>query len=323
MTDSYSSRVYKRLLDFPPDNITDPFGLCREIHSIAREIPLVDSFYIGFYDSEIDQLGFPYTADLEILDTAEYRPIDVGAASEVIRTGKPYILSPQTAKGYKPGRRFGHVKKRSKSAIHMPMFADKTGDVVGVIAILSYTENAFDSAVLAVMEKIAEIVARPLIPFAQKDSTRELRIKIAEQGTLFHASLQELHERLNEISDIPKRNAYASNEVNLKNILELVNASKELCKEIQARVAYRAHEISFLQDKRRVDLLRRLTRAQREVAELVGTGTITKAIALELSISEATVRTHIGAASERLGVQGREGLYNLLSPFYERKRSPQ
>jgi two-component system, NarL family, response regulator LiaR len=64
----------------------------------------------------------------------------------------------------------------------------------------------------------------------------------------------------------------------------------------------------------------RLTRREREVLELIGHGFSNKRIALELGISEKTVKTHVGHVLAKLGVSDRTqaALYavraGLLSP---------
>jgi DNA-binding NarL/FixJ family response regulator len=49
----------------------------------------------------------------------------------------------------------------------------------------------------------------------------------------------------------------------------------------------------------------RLTRREREVLELIAGGRSNKRIALELGISEKTVKTHVGHLLEKLGVSDR------------------
>lgn len=50
-----------------------------------------------------------------------------------------------------------------------------------------------------------------------------------------------------------------------------------------------------------------LTKREKEVFELLITNKTTKEIALELKISEKTVRNHISNVMQKLGVKGRAG----------------
>jgi DNA-binding NarL/FixJ family response regulator len=57
----------------------------------------------------------------------------------------------------------------------------------------------------------------------------------------------------------------------------------------------------------RADRADQLTRREREVLELIGSGRSNKRIALELGVSEKTVKTHVGHVLAKLGVADRTG----------------
>lgn len=74
----------------------DLIALFQQIHQVVGSLLPADNFSVTLYDEEKDQLSFPYRVD-EVDQTSESsKPAAGTLCAEIIRTGRPLLLTPET-----------------------------------------------------------------------------------------------------------------------------------------------------------------------------------------------------------------------------------
>ncbi len=99
-------------------------------------------------------------------------------------------------------------------------------------------------------------------------------------------------------------------------IPELINRLRDFSASASDHSAKISLSNAFLHEKKKngeKDILAKLTKREREVAELVGSGASNKDIARELSISDRTVKAHLTAIFEKLEIKDRLSLALKMS----------
>jgi diguanylate cyclase (GGDEF)-like protein/PAS domain S-box-containing protein len=114
----------------------DLLALFRRIHQIIGNLLPATNFFVALYDETKDELSFPYYVD-EHDDAPAPRKLDSGTLSaEVIRTGQPLLLTPDS----KPSlhERVGPVVgKESLDWLGVPLTSQK--GVIGALVVQSYS----------------------------------------------------------------------------------------------------------------------------------------------------------------------------------------
>jgi diguanylate cyclase (GGDEF)-like protein/PAS domain S-box-containing protein len=114
----------------------DLLALFQRIHQIIGNLLPATNFFVALYDETKDELSFPYYVD-EHDDAPAPRKLDSGTlSSEVIRTGQPLLLTPDS----KPSlhERVGPVVgKESLDWLGVPLTSQK--GVIGALVVQSYS----------------------------------------------------------------------------------------------------------------------------------------------------------------------------------------
>jgi diguanylate cyclase (GGDEF)-like protein/PAS domain S-box-containing protein len=114
----------------------DLLALFQRIHQIIGNLLPATNFFVALYDETKDELSFPYYVD-EHDGTPAPRTLDSGTLSaEVIRTGQPLLLTPDS----KPSlhERVGPVVgKESLDWLGVPLISQK--GVIGALVVQSYS----------------------------------------------------------------------------------------------------------------------------------------------------------------------------------------
>ncbi|MCB5185888.1 diguanylate cyclase [Methylobacillus gramineus] len=74
----------------------DLIALFQRIHQIVRTLLPADNFSVTLYDKDKDQLSFPYRVDEDELRSEPSKPAAGTLCAEIIHTGKPLLLTPET-----------------------------------------------------------------------------------------------------------------------------------------------------------------------------------------------------------------------------------
>ena len=287
------------------------YDICKFLYETVKEIPNTHAFYVGLYYEYINQIGFPYTCDEDNWVIADYRPLNNGPSSWVVKNRKPFILTGENIEQHQSGSHFGNTTKPSKSALHYPMFANdssKNSILVGVISMQSYVANNYADEAEIFFETVARKAGELFLPFIEVESVKSLHEKLAEQTNVSNQYLDEITEEIDGIKKLIKRNVPSSEILNQLEILS------NHCKEIQSTMIVRKHPISSLKEKMKLELWEKLTASEKKVVEKLLESKENKAIATALKISHESVKTHIKNACLKLDIKnGREGLYNFFN----------
>ncbi len=117
----------------------DLLALFQRIHQIVGKLLPADNFSVALYDEEKDQLTFPYRVD-EYEPTSEpSKPAAGTLCAEIIRTGRPLLLTPETIAALPDGLRvaFG---TNSLCWLGVPLKSHK--GTIGVLVVKSYLGGA-------------------------------------------------------------------------------------------------------------------------------------------------------------------------------------
>jgi diguanylate cyclase (GGDEF)-like protein/PAS domain S-box-containing protein len=77
-------------------------SLFQHIHEVVKDLLPATDFIVALYDSENDELSFPYTADQDGLAPAPEMPKPDVLIARVVRTGQALLLTPETAASVVP-----------------------------------------------------------------------------------------------------------------------------------------------------------------------------------------------------------------------------
>ncbi len=122
---------------------------CAHLYQAAQQLsPYVHSFYVCLYEPEVDEtapLHFVWGIDEGYRSESSRKPLGSGPTSLVVRTGQPYVLTPQTRLYQASGNRFGQTGRPSLSAIHLPLrywsaaASERDASILrGVVSVQSY-----------------------------------------------------------------------------------------------------------------------------------------------------------------------------------------
>lgn len=292
---------------------TNLFDLCEHLYKTVSALTKTDAFYVGLYDEDNEQIGFPYTVDNGKWEKSDYQPLGNGPTSWVIRNRTSFILGEENISLHQSGSYFGNMKKSSKSAIHSPMFtttAEQKEILVGVISIQSYETGVYDKSTIEFFKLLARSAGRIFLPFVEKNSAIALRKKLAQQANTYNKFLFDITKELDSIKKLIKRSAPEAD------ILQLIDTCSNYCKEIQASMISGDFRSSTLKEEIKEEAIKNLTPIQRRIVEKILEGKENITIAAELRLSHEAVRKQVQKICDELGIEKGRGrtvkLYNLF-----------
>ena len=113
----------------------DMLTLFRRIHHIIGELLPAQNFAVALYDAERDQLSFPYHVDVQEPSPVLRKPAAGTLCAEVIRSGQPLLLTPETLDGF-PAHLRQIVGRKSLCWLGVPLNSSK--GTIGALVLKSY-----------------------------------------------------------------------------------------------------------------------------------------------------------------------------------------
>lgn len=269
--------------------------LYHRTRTLVAELAPVDSFYIGFRQGE-SAIAYPYNWDGHEYDDPNVNTFSPeGLTAWIVKHKKTYWSKSDQALLLHRGRAFGDTQRRSAEAIVAPLLENK--QVIGVLAVLSYTTPVYDAATVRFVEGLAEILVTALSR-EREDQERRARWGLAEPTeppiTETLRRLRRQAERLRELlADHPA--------------LEEAERLCQTCAQAQTESA------EWLLQGQETDPLAGLTPREREIAQLLTLPLTYCELGERLGISEKTVKTHCANLLRKLGIGGRSGVAQLLA----------
>ncbi len=156
-------------------NTTD--NLIKLIGKIKVELGAVidtTNFYIALYHSENDTISLPFIADEK--DKVTSIPAGKTLTNYVIKTKKPLLATKNKIKELEEADEVGRFGSDSEIWLGVPL--KLKGDVIGVLAVQSYTDEfAYDKSDMEVLEFISEQIS---ISIDRKNAEQELKDALAK-----------------------------------------------------------------------------------------------------------------------------------------------
>lgn len=113
----------------------DMMALFRRIHRIIGELLPANNFSVALYDAVHDQLSFPYHVDVQEPSPVVRKPAAGTLCAEVIRSGQPLLLTPETLEGF-PAHLRQIVGRKSLCWLGVPLNSSK--GTIGALVLKSY-----------------------------------------------------------------------------------------------------------------------------------------------------------------------------------------
>ncbi|MBB6052536.1 LuxR C-terminal-related transcriptional regulator [Armatimonas rosea] len=259
----------------------------------AAELVPVDSFYIGFRQGE-SAIVYPYNWDGHEIDDPNVNTFSPeGLTAWIVKHKKTYWSQTDRALLLHRGRAFGDTSRRSAEAIVTPLLENRR--VIGVLALLSYTEGVYDPTTCQFLEGLAEILVTALAR-EHEDRERRARFGAAEPGEPpVTQTLRRLRRQTEQLRAAHPELAYA-----LEPLCQTIaQAQTETAELLIARAA-------------QSDPLLGLTEREREIALLLAGELTYRELGERLGITEKTVKTHAANLIKKLDAGGRSGVRQLL-----------
>lgn len=146
----------------------DSYTLYSSLHQTCKRLaPLTDAFYIALYDRENELLLFPYNFDGDSYDPPLTTPLGKGPTSWVVEHDTPYVFNGGDPLQHE-GLAFGDVSRKSRSAVHLPVRATRSGGdeaLIGVLSAQSYSPEAFSEDAQVALALLARRTGAILIRY--------------------------------------------------------------------------------------------------------------------------------------------------------------
>ena len=112
--------------------------LYAKIHAVIRRMININNFYISLYDSETDQLTFPYFID-EYDQTPSPKKLGKGITDYVVKEGKPLLANKETCQKLIAEGQIQIVGQVPLDWLGVPLLVDEK--LTGVLAVQSYNKD--------------------------------------------------------------------------------------------------------------------------------------------------------------------------------------
>ncbi len=149
-------------------------------HKIISDLINIDNFYIALYNSENNEVSFPYFVDSTDIKTPNPRRNGHGLTEYVIRTGKTLLCQPSCFDELIFKNEIDLIGTKPMACLGVPLKFH--GNIIGVMAVQHYTNsNAFGKNEQYILEYFSEQVART-IDYKRKADTVKLLSTAVEQS---------------------------------------------------------------------------------------------------------------------------------------------
>lgn len=288
----------------------DSYAFYALLHRTAASLMPVDAFYGCLYFPSDDTLFFPYNMDDGEYDEPVTMPLGNGPTSQVVRTGKPFVLKPQNRAIQNGNIDFGQIGRLSASALHVPMRdIDASGQeqIIGVLSAQSYTPRAYNATDVTTLQWLADRAAAKV----QRD--RQVAHHPSPHAAT-HAAERRQHAILLTDAFVQMLVGITAKAEALRPLASgdnpsLRKAIQELCRECYRRQT-EANQLPLDLEHappRASDapLPASLTERERDILELLAGGASNAAIASRLHLSVHTVKFHLKNIFTKIGVKNR------------------
>jgi diguanylate cyclase (GGDEF)-like protein len=120
----------------------DLLALFQRIHQIVGTLLRADNFSVALHDKETDRLHFPYHVDEYEQMAKSSRPVFGTLCAEIIRTGQPLLLTPETVANRLEEL---HVSLDTKPICWLGVPLKSHNGTIGVLAVKSYPGGVYYS----------------------------------------------------------------------------------------------------------------------------------------------------------------------------------
>lgn len=291
----------------------DTHAVCAVIRRAVMALVPVDVFYIGFFADETTLLiPYEFSAGVE-------RPSDVsifgrtGLAHWVRASGRTYLFSQDDGRLCLAGVPAGE-EGPTRDAVVTPVFNPSTNEVIGLLACVSMEPEVFGEEFIEAVKWLADAAALHLDPGEQGVRAR-LYERLREVDSMAVTSPLEVLEhatrQLAAIADAIDRVDPLEDGASIG--IELAAISTE-CRRAMADMSMMTLRLSS-SDSEPPRPAQQLSEREKAVAELIVHESLTNAsIARRLSISEKTVKTHVGNILRKTGAKQRSEIAWLIDP---------
>ena len=174
------------------DPSLDPVDLFRVLYRAASSRLDTSGFYLGLYDvrSQMVQIVRQMESGKEL--TGGAFPLGQGVTSHVIRTREAFFTTRWSEHGYPVQLQYATSRSGlPESAITVPIIGLASDEVLGVIAVQSYAQDAYDESDLRLLQDLATATARVIENWQRRDrALTEMTRRSAELEAIL-ASLTE------------------------------------------------------------------------------------------------------------------------------------
>lgn len=262
----------------------------------------VDSFYIGIYESPT-LLRVEFISESGVRLAGHEIPFgEYGLSQRIKNTAQVYLWSDDDGKVLRRGVKFGDLSQNTQDALVFPLM-DHQGVPYGMMAFLSYQENAFDEECVAVGEWLAAALA--INRDNQHDRERRLALDMLypeyepSRGSVANSYLRDIENLLGPLGHNLR---FADRGIDVaRNIESALEIHQELLSMIKTCDESYSTDFGVSPSD--------LTERELEIARLVSGRRLSNAqIAQELYISERTVKGHMTRIMAKLGVRRRDDI---------------
>jgi DNA-binding CsgD family transcriptional regulator len=272
----------------------------------------VDSFYVGFIRDD-RMLVVPYVFDGVECDPPGIQVLGYDGLSAWVRKhAVPYTYAQDDGRLLNKGHSFGDTSRRSLDAIVIPLFAESA--VIGLAAVLTYQANVYNDETARIFQWLARTVTtvldrdredltnRAILAFDGPPDT-DTPVSVPEFVADFSRRLESIRLELDDIiAELPDDSTRSQ---------ARLCALRASCERAQTETV----QSLLASPTENAMILDRLTRREREIAELIAEGMSNTQIAEQLTISEPTVKTHVTRVLKKFGVRQRAAVAAKLRPF--------
>ncbi len=150
------------------------------IHKIISDIINIENFYIALYDSETQEVSFPFYVDVADDEVPKPRKGGLGLTEYIIRTKKSLLCKAECLEKLIKNHEIELLGEKPKAWLGVPL--KHYGNIIGVMAVQHYhNPDAFSGRERYILEFFSEQVAHT-IEFKRKSDTVKLLSTAIEQS---------------------------------------------------------------------------------------------------------------------------------------------
>lgn len=287
----------------------DPYGACATIRRALTALAPVHTCYVGFYRDD-HTLLIPYEFSNGAEQGGDLSLFGPGGLSHWVRaSGRAYRFAQDHGRLCLAG--VPSVGAPAvEDAIAVPIFNSMTSAVVGILAVEATEPDVFGDEFVKAMEWLARAAAMH-IDLGQRGPNAALYQAFPGLDSTAVTSpleiLQRATQHLNQIAEGLRAIDPADELVTQLDQLE------QQCRRGATDLSMMALRLAEDVMPQRTHLIDQLSPREREIAELIAHESLSNAaIAQRLSISEKTVKTHVGGVLRKLGLRQRSELAWVL-----------